>query len=369
MFPKSVYVLLVANSARMLAQAARLAGFKPVVIDIYGDQDTAQFAEAMQQTASLSANDLGNALDKMCGYPINFAVFGSGFENELDGLERLASRFIVLGNHSELTNFLQNKPAFFSLLSDLKIPYPDASFQKPDSYANWLIKPMKGQGGTGIRRYRCDEDVSDQIYWQKYQQGIPHSVLFLANGERSQIVGFNKQWMTRLNDKDEFIFSGIINATALTNEQKIEIKGWLDSLVAELSLKGLNSMDFIQSGRNCYVLEINPRPSASMQLYDDDLFVRHIKACDGELYALKQNTAEITGFQVVYATQDLIIPAGFQWPEGVQDLPRENTRISVGRPICSMIMHAQDPETVVELLQKQQEFIINALDRLQTHGL
>ena len=59
------------------------------------------------------------------------------------------------------------------------------------------------------------------------------------------------------------------------------ITGWLKQLVPVFALKGLNSLDFIHADDCSYVLEINPRPSASMQLYDEDLLNRHIQACEG----------------------------------------------------------------------------------------
>jgi uncharacterized protein len=367
---KLINVLVVANSARMLAQAANLAGLKPLAIDLYADLDTIQYAEMVEQIQSLTPNDLNRALDKIFHrYSVDYTVFGSGFENCPDSLEILANRLKLFGNLPEVFERLHDKAAFFALLDRLGIPYPEVSFIAPESGGDWLVKPMRGQGGNGIRKYCYGEEIDAKDYWQKFQGGEPHSVLFLADGERSQIVGFNKQWTTTLNEKDEFIFSGIVSATGLTGEQKAKIAGWLDNLVAAFSLKGLNSLDFIQSGSASYVLEINPRPAASMQLYDADLFIRHIKACEGDLYDIKQKTNVISAYQIVYAKQNLTIPFNFAWPEGTQDLPRVNTRINAGQPICSMIMHAQDPERVIKLLQNQQEFIINALDRFQTHGI
>ena len=118
-----------------------------------------------------------------------------------------------------------------------------------------------------------------------------------------------------LSENQEFIFSGIINSCDLLNEQKERITDWLKKLVPVFALKGLNSLDFIQADDKSLVLEINPRPSASMQLYDADLLSRHIKASLGEL-ADYCSHAGYTGYQIVYAEQDVIIPDGFEWPMG-----------------------------------------------------
>lgn len=367
---QSLYMLVIANSARMLAQAARLAGFKPLVIDLYGDQDTVRYAEAFQKAGSLAAIDLNEALDTIIDrYPVACAVYGCGFECYPDSLRMLADRLALLGNSPEVFALQHDKRALFSSLDMLGIPHPDVQFFPPDCDNGWLVKSMQGFGGTGIRKYLGNDDTGTDTYWQRFQKGVAHSVLFLANGKQSQIVGFNRQWTTRLDGQSAFVFAGVINHTWLTDGQKAKLVAWLEKLVPAFSLKGLNSLDFIQDGEDSYVLEINPRPPASMQLYVADLFIRHINACNGELADLKLKQSEISGYQIVYAQQNLLIPEGFQWPQGIHDIPQVNTRIGIGQPICSMITRTHDPDTVMQQLHNQQISIINALDRFQTHGI
>ena len=344
----------------MLAQAAQKAGLKPLVIDLWGDQDTRYLAEDIQQKPSLAEDHLLPAIDYFLRrYPVTCVVYGSGFERYPDSLRHMSDRLTLLGNQPETFAKLHDKPAFFSLLKELQLPYPEVSFHRPDQCADWLLKTMQGQGGVGIRRCQSGEVAEPFYYWQKYQEGVPHSVLFLADGKRSQIIGFNRQWTISLNSKDEFIFSGIINSTELSLEQKKQISDWLDKLVLALSLKGLNSLDFIQSGQISYVLEINPRPPASMQLYDADLFARHIKACEGELFDYEMLQDGFTAYQIVYAQQNTQIPDGFAWPEEVVDIPNAGSIIATGQPICSMITHGKEPQQVLEQLQIKQEFITN----------
>jgi uncharacterized protein len=349
----------------MLAQAARKIGMKPLVIDLWDDQDTRSCAEDSQKIPTLAEVHLSPAIDYFLGrYPVTCAVYGSGFERYPESLKNLADRLILLGNPPEVFARLHDKAAFFSLLAALQIPYPEVSFRIPDQEANWLIKPMQSQGGVGIRRCRTGEITEPSSYWQKYQEGEPHSVLFLADGKHSQIIGFNKQWAIALNARDEFIFSGLTNSTGLSAGQKRTISNWVAKLVAELSLNGLNSLDFIQHGETSYVLEINPRPPASMQLYDADLVTRHIKACQGELLEFQPDQLGFTGYQIVYAQQDTHIPDGFDWSEGIVDIPNVGSIIGIGQPICSIIARAKEPDKVLEQLRIRQELIINQLHRI-----
>jgi uncharacterized protein len=354
----------------MLVLAAQQAGLKSLVIDLWDDQDTRHDAEETQQIPTLAVEHLLPALNYFLSrYPVTCVVYGSGFEQHLDSLRCISDGLTLLGNQPDVFVKLHDKPAFFILLDKLQIPYPEVSFVRPDQNEGWLLKPRQGQGGVGIRRYSSNKTSEPEVYWQKYQQGMSHSALFLADGKHSQIVGFNRQWTTALNGTDEFIFSGIINSTELSLKQKNQISVWLDKLVPELSLKGLNSLDFIQHEQASYVLEINPRPPASMQLYDADLLVRHIKACQGELFDYGMLQDGITAYQIVYAQQNTQIPAGFAWPEGVVDIPNTDAIISTGQPICSMIMHGKEPQQILEQLQIKQSLITHSLNRFQTHGI
>jgi uncharacterized protein len=364
------YILVVAQSARMLVYAARQAGLKPIAIDLYGDADTRRDAMAVRRISSLAQAYLWPALNAlMADYPLTHAVYGSGFEHHPQPLHAICERMLVLGNQADVFAKVQDKAVFFPVLERFSIPYPEVSFVRPDCPKNWLLKPLQGQGGVGIRRFLGDESQGSFNYWQQYQAGTPHSVLFLADGTGSQIVGFNRQWTVSLDETGEFVLSGIINSTDLSVSEKDQISAWLAKLVPAFSLKGLNSLDFIQHEQTSYVLEINPRPSASMQLYDADLFARHIKACQGELLANVPTQSGCAAYQIVYAQQQIRIPDRFNWPEHAVDIPGAGSIIGKGQPICSMIVRGKAPDKVLEQLQLSQELIVNQLNRFQTHGI
>lgn len=360
------YILIIANSGRMLAQAAKNAGLKPLVIDLFADLDTQCHAEAVRQIPSLADIHLIPILNYFIEhYAVTHVIYGSGFEYYPESLRYLSSRLHVLGNTPDTFVKLHDKPAFFSKLDQLNIPHPEVSFSPPDSTGNWLVKPRQGQGGVGVQLYLPKDRVESAIYWQKYQAGTQHSVLFLADGQEAQIIGFNTQWTVSLSKSQEFIFSGIINSCALLSEQKERIANWLKKLVPVFALKGLNSLDFIQEGEKSIALEINPRPSASMQLYDADLLKRHMKASQGELTDCRLHSG-YTGYQIVYAEQDVLIPEAFAWPDWCMDLPEFGAMCRKGQPICSIIARQKRAQSVMnELLIKQ----LNLIKGFYPHGI
>ena len=360
----SNYLLIIANSGRMLAQAAAKAGYVPLIIDLYDDLDTRKFAQDIHCVPSLGKKFLAPAINSLVKhYGVKNVIYGSGFEHFPLSLAYLAGRVTVWGNTSE--NFIQlnNKQLFFSRLKDLSIPFPEVCFTPPASPEGWVLKPSSGFGGFGISRFN-GRLTNTPGYWQRYQPGQAHSVLFLANGVQTTILGFNRQWPVRLNDENAFVFSRIINSTDLTEEQKGLVSVWAGKLVAHYALKGLNSLDFIQYGPELYLLEVNPRLPASMQLYEGDLLTQHIKACQGELQVNKPAVVSVCGYQIIYANRPVRIPRKFGWPPCAMDIPKAGTLINTHQPICSIIARQNDSESVLRQLDQTQDFILNQLARL-----
>ena len=361
------YILIIANSGRMLAQAALDAGFKPLVIDLFADSDTQRYAADFVQVASLALDDLAPAAEHFISrYAVKHLIYGSGFEQYSESLGYLAERLLLVGNSVESFTNVQDKQCFFSALKQLDIPFPEVSFTAPAFNKNsWLVKPLQGQGGIGIRRY-CEDETGAPIYWQRLISGTPHSVLFLADGCDAQIVGFNRQWVDETNHSDHFVFSGVINSTDLLAEHKALMSQCLQKLVPLFSLKGLNSLDFIQTpDQQFFVLEINPRPSASMQLYDSDLLIRHIDSCRGELSPLPPQK-HYTAYQIVYAPYDITIPEAFIWPQECVDLSNVGVTCRKGQPICSIIAHHEQADLLMDTLKIKQ---YNLLKGLNSYGI
>jgi len=369
-------ILIVAGSGRMLAQAAKHAGLKPLVIDLFADLDMQGYAEDFRQVKSLAEHDLAFVVDYFIErYAVAHAIYGSGFECYPESLHYLSSRLILLGNDPDAFAKQLDKPAFFSTLDALNIPHPDVVFSAPDCVEGWLIKPMQGQGGVGIQRYDGGAVADGLVYWQRFQAGASYSALFLADGQQVQVVGFNRQWPVGLSETQAFVFSGISNNADLSDAHKAVLTDWLKQMVPAFGLKGLNSLDFIHGDGCSYVLEINPRPPASMQLYDQDLLGRHIQACMGTTsVALSPEVGRLksppqTGYQVVYAERDLIIPDRFEWPDGCMDLPKPGNMCRAGQPLCSIIAHQKNSRSVAEQLLTKQQLIINKLEGSDRHGI
>ena len=362
-------LLIIAGSGRMLAEAAHKAGYQVMVIDHFADLDTRAHAIEVRRAPSLALEHVAPILEDLIGcYGVGRVIYGSGLEYHPETLEYLNSRFTLMGNAPDVFRGLQNKVGFFAALARLKIPFPQVSFTVPDIRCEWLTKPMQGLGGLGIRRDDAKGSCDEDVYWQKFQPGTPGSVLFLADSRDARIVGFNTQRTVQVSAGLEFAFFGLINHSILSGRQKALISLWLTQCVQIFGLKGLNSLDFIHDGEHVFVLEINPRPSASMQLYGD-LLNLHIEACRGTLPDTLPGQKGFAGFQVVYADAELRIPADLDWPDWARDRPEAGALCRAGQPVCSIEACGREPQEVWAALAARQQQIFKQLNKVQCDGI
>lgn len=335
----------------MLAQAAKNANFIPLVVDLFADQDTQDIAEKVIQLKDLSLSSLRpEVLSLQAEYTIQVVVYGSGLEDEIESLIWLESQYQIYGNSAAVNASYCDNKRLFQHLDQLNIPYPKVSFVVPDKISNYLKKSSKSSGGQGVA-FNTDALNTDE-YYQQYQKGESGSVLFLAAKQGIQIIGFHRQWTVSAKD---FSFAGIIKQNILPAKQAHQVAVWLNELVKIYDFKGLGSLDFIWDGKQCYFLEINCRPPASMMLYPElDLLSTHIS----EEFVLENLDPTIKGLQVIYAVENCLIEMP-KWPKWSFDRPKNTTRIQSGQPICSIMADGKSVLQVEGILQDRKIFIQN----------
>ena len=352
-------LLIIAQSGRMLAQATHNIGLKPIVIDCFADEDTQNLAFELYQVKSLAIQDIKNVIESLQAN-ITKCIYGSGFESHPESLFFLEKYFELLGNSAHVFKALLDKQVFFKRLDKLAIKFPSVYFptssEKLPPYPTLLKKSYFNQGGLGVEFVENNAiDNEDKVYYQHYLDGETLSVLFSANGQNSEIIGFNTQWTQALSHLKNFIFSGIINHSALSNHHQKTLTDWVNKLTLSYQLKGLNSLDFILYHDECYVLEINPRPPASMQLYDDKLLNTHLGIKNSK------PSLQTTAYQIIYAPKNIKIPNNINWLESCCDLPAKQTIIPKGQPICSIIARHKNAQSLLQDLREKQQFILNQL--------
>ncbi len=341
-------LLVVSASGRALAQSAARCGLEVVVLDLFNDMDVRALAVASRSVATrhgkFDARCLLAAAQVMCSPDrCRGLVYGSGFEGRTGLLAKLARGRILYGNPPDTVTRLKDPAHFLPMLDSFGIAHPETRLDPPADVSGWLVKRTGGAGGSHVKPAHSRHRARPGRYFQKWQSGRTLSVLFAADGRDARVVGVNEQWTAGVAQCAPYCYGGAVSSISLPEGVRAWIATVLGRLVYATGLVGLNGLDFILDDDEPYVLEINPRPTATIDLYDADieggLLALHLQACRGELPEIQQSDRS-RAHAIVYATDALRVPAGMHWPEWCTDIPESGSLIPAGAPICSVHAHA-----------------------------
>jgi predicted ATP-grasp superfamily ATP-dependent carboligase len=330
-------ILLIAQHAGMMARSLMRAGIRAHAIDQFGDAD---LRACVNQHVLLELGDehaLQQAVDLLappdCRYGL---IVGSGVDTHPGWVKRFSEGRVLLGNSPETLALVNTPSVFFALLDRLSIAYPEISCFPQRNPDEWLYKRGCSEGGKGVAFCAPIGSVAQEGYFQRYIPGGAMSVLFLAYAGQTRVIGFNSLWVEAMPDAP-FLFAGAVNRAVLTPAQQDQVCHYIARLATACSLVGLNSLDFVLDKDIVRVLELNPRPSATLMLYDavfpDGLMWAHIQGsfvCEG------MADGRVRAFRILYAPRLIVVPVEFTWPTWCLDRPRAGARIAGGEPLCTI---------------------------------
>jgi predicted ATP-grasp superfamily ATP-dependent carboligase len=365
---ESEAMLVVAVSGRALAASARRSGRRVTVLDLFADRDTrreARVAEVVRAARALrfDRRRLLRAAGELA--PGASLVYGAGFEGSPGLLARLASGRRLLGNRPEVLALVRDPARFFPLLDRLGVPHPPVRSDRPAEVGGWLVKRPGGSGGAHIRA-ATGQPAAAAAYYQRQEPGAPHSALFLADGRRAMIIGFNRQWTTAARPSRPFLYGGAVGGVTLPQDLTREIAGRLDAVVEATGVVGLNGLDFLLAEGRWSVLELNPRPTATMELYDPDypdgLFQSHLDAVDGTMPLRPVPPGAARAHQVIHAGRPWTVPEAFVFPDWCRDLPSAGAAMAAGDPVCTVHAEGASAESALDSLQARRFLLEESLE-------
>jgi uncharacterized protein len=339
-------LLIAAVSGRQLAHAARRAGFTPLVADFFADTDTQAAAHACRKLGGDIASGMRrqsllpalHALAALAPSPVLGLVYGAGFEDRPELLTLIARHWPLLGNEAATVARLKAPESFFAELDRLGIPHPATTSERPRKGAGWLAKREGGAGGSHIAPSRLKRDARS-IYYQERVAGRTLSALFVANGRRVRVLGFSEQW-TAPTPRSPFRYGGALRPASLRQSVERQIVSAVAAIARSFAVVGLASADFLVDGDDALLLEINPRPGATLDIFDSGampLMRLHLEAIrEGRLPASRLKFDDAMASAIVYSPARLAVPPGTVWPDWSADRPKPAERIDKNRPICTV---------------------------------
>jgi predicted ATP-grasp superfamily ATP-dependent carboligase len=355
-------LLIAAISARSLVQAARRAGFTPLAADFFADADTQQAAHACRKLPGLERGmrwgSLCRALEALVARahsPVVGFVYGAGFEDRPELLTLIAERWPLLGNDADTVRRIKAPKIFFAALDQLGIPHPVTVSERPTRGGTWLAKKIGGAGGSHIVPSRFATSGPD-VYFQQRVEGRAVSALFVGNGSRARVLGFSEQWAAP-SPRSRFRYGGAVRPAALSPRAGRRMTAAVSALAREFNIAGLASADFLVNGDKAILLEINPRPGATLDMFDcgsTPLLSLHLRALkQAELPPRSLKFSDAMAAAIVYAVSGGAAPPGFVWPEWSADRPKSSERIDKNRPICTVMARAGSRARAKRLVEER----------------
>lgn len=365
-------ILLVAYSARFLAESALSGGFQVRAADYFGDRDLRERVES----ASV-LRDLGEAFSPAALLAVaerlggEALVYAGGLENHPSLVARLSRRRELLGNPPEVLVAVRDWKRLGEVLRKADLPAPEMFFPgeegRAESGGRWLVKPRWSAAGAGIHFWRGEVLPRGNVL-QEFLPGLSGSFTFLADGRRAVPVGCTEQLIGRKEFGGKpFAWCGNVTPLAFASggeeaERTETLLRRMAEVLAEMfSLRGLNTVDFVLAGKRGERLpvpvEINPRPSASLEVLEmllgRSLFGEHVRACRGVLPEEPfRPKSGFFGKGIVFARRKVTVSATGEWrASGRADIPHDGEVIDRGNPVCTVFGQGKTREECLEALQ------------------
>ncbi|MGA8334582.1 MAG: ATP-grasp domain-containing protein, partial [Solirubrobacteraceae bacterium] len=206
--------------------------------------------------------------------------------------------------------------------------------------AEWLRKPLRSGGGRGVRAWAGGRLAPTEIL-QRRIDGLSCSAAAVGDGRRAVVLGLTEQ----LRRRPGFGWMGNVTPPRLPGGELAELDGQLsavcDEVAARFGVRGAFGVDAVWDGRHAWVLEVNPRPPGSLELFGPGCFEAHVLAARSAglpTAGMPPATRCAKVKLVLFADRDVRAPDPGWWPAGlVRDIPRGGETIRRGAPVCTLI--------------------------------
>jgi predicted ATP-grasp superfamily ATP-dependent carboligase len=303
-------------------------------------------------------------------------MYTGALENRPEFVSHLAKKRELWGNTAKTLHYVRDPFWVSSLLSQADLPCPHirnpGSNLEPGS--RWLVKPLHGAGGRGIRF--SDEKTTlkrGSVFLQEFISGLPCAAVFVGIGNAAVLLGVTEQLIGQpwLN-VTPFVYCGSIGPLDLDPHTQAILEGIGGALAMKAQIRGLFGIDFVLRDGLPWIVEVNPRYTASVEVLE---FAHGLKALDwhrrafvgdNESGAVAHSRLEgaFVGKAILFAKTKLTFPndgpwtaevrRGF-WPDGISafaDIPQVNQPLDRGRPILTLFAKAGSRAKCLEMLKE-----------------
>ncbi|MDG3003917.1 ATP-grasp domain-containing protein [Paludisphaera mucosa] len=370
-------VLIIGASTRAAAFSASRAGLRPKCLELFADADLAAHCPVVRFDPDRDGDDL-ERLATSLGCEAWF--YTGSMECRPDLVERLTRLGRLLGNGPDVLRRVRDPWQVGATLQAAGMPTPALrrASDGPAESGSWLRKNPAVAGGLGVAwADGAQGAAAPMAYLQEFVEGPTFSALFVAAGGDARLLGVARQFRGALGA--EFLYRGGVGPWPMEIPVMADVRRLGQVLASEFRLVGLFGIDFIHKNGRPWAVEVNPRYTASVELFEAAMrraFVAdHVRACVevelGQGPSLLRPTPAF-GKRVIYASRRLEFPNVGPPPRGdddrfqvpvIADLPAPGTVIEAGEPIMTVFATAATSEQCIARLDRRERAWLERLER------
>ena len=397
-------ILIIGGSTRAAANSVRRASWEPVCADLFADFDLKMTAE------TISVRDYPESLpEDLAAVRADGWMYCGALENHPEILTRIShcnpSLGPLLGTSPDALIPLRDPHWIKRTLQGAGVSCLDVTGQDspPPADGRWLQKPLASAGGRLIRVWNqlaAKTPFSEPHYFQRLAAGVELSALFLFDeGKLREWLGatWGLGTASSSNAPAPFAYCGSCGPAAdLPNSVVNAITVTAQAIGQKTpGLNGLVGFDFVLEEDRIWLVEINPRYTASVEVLElasrrsflnpsqaappfGSIAVAETPVSEQEGAAeslpdgmtspqlpLVTTPLRIVAKQILYASRTIEAPdlrehfrSNDPWVvPSVADIPQVATSIQAGWPICTVMAAGPDFPSVQAKLKSQLSLI------------
>lgn len=376
----SQQLLILGASTRAAAWSALRAGLEPICADLFLDTDLQAIARVLPVTTY--PQGLWSAVEDLPPTPW---IYTGGLENSLELIAAISTRHPLQGVTPQQVKVVRDpwwlRQTFAT--GPVKIPELRES-DDPPSEGQWLSKPRASSGGRGISIWNpstASTDSSEPFYFQEFIPGRSVSALYLGTEQGALLLGTASQLAPPVQSLHPFAYFGSSVPAGVSEETLQQMAEVGETLMERIPLRGLFGCDFLLGTEGLFLLEVNPRYTASVELHEHALQAPllgwHLAACGGELsrsqfenwehHVSRHRMGEACfAKRILYAEREGAFPylpellgrlPGLWDVPRFADLPAPGASFRAGDPVCSLLAQGKDPEEIERNLQESEHLL------------
>jgi predicted ATP-grasp superfamily ATP-dependent carboligase len=367
-------VLIFGASVRAAAVSALRAGLQPWCADLFADADLRARCPTIRVPAGVYPRGFRRLVDRELPGPW---MYTGALENWPLLVEEMARRRPLWGNDASAVLHSREPWYVASLLRNAGLPCPAVRLgvSQLSREHRWLLKPIAGGGGAGIR-FRDPatgpQPIRRPAYYQAYVEGVPCSALYVEDGRQARLLGATRQlvgepWL----HAGPFRYCGSLGPLRPDRPLRQALERVGDVLASGCLLRGLFGVDFILRDGLPWPVEVNPRYTASVEVLEHTAGVPalalHRRAFDRaapDPLTVEPRAGPWLGKAILFAPQALTFPEDGPWlaavrapgplwePPGFADVPPAGQCIQAGRPVLTFFAQGESEAACLARLRE-----------------